>query len=64
MTSVCMLYIGAMETSSYLSLYADKLLKGENQSNSEGQLFGMSLNGIFKIYQKLMSILCPYFQSF
>ena len=32
MTSVCMLYVGAMAASSYLSLYADKLLKGENQS--------------------------------
>ena len=29
MTSVCMLYVGAMAVSSYLSLYADKLLKGE-----------------------------------
>ena len=35
MTSVCMRYVGAMEASSYLSLYADKLLKGENQSNAE-----------------------------
>ena len=33
MTSVCMLYVGAMAASSYLSKYADKLLKGENQSN-------------------------------
>ena len=32
MTSVCMLYVGAMESSSYLSQYAAKLLKGENQS--------------------------------
>ena len=32
MTSVRMLYVGAMGASSYLSLYADKLLKGENQS--------------------------------
>ena len=32
MTSVCMLYVGAMAASSYLSKYADKLLKGENQS--------------------------------
>ena len=32
MTSVCMLYVGAMAASSYLSQYADKLLKGENQS--------------------------------
>ena len=32
MTSVCMLYVGAMAASSYLSEYADKLLKGENQS--------------------------------
>ena len=34
MTSVCMLYVGTMAASSYLSLYADKLLKEENQSNS------------------------------
>ena len=33
MTSVCMLYVGAMAASSYLSKYADKLLKGENQSS-------------------------------
>ena len=33
MTSLCMLYVGAMAASSYLSKYADKLLKGENQSN-------------------------------
>ena len=32
MTSVCMLYVGAMAASSYLSQYADKLLKGENKS--------------------------------
>ena len=32
--SVCMLYVGAMAASSYLSYYADKLLKGENQSKS------------------------------
>ena len=32
MTSVCMLYVCAMAASSYLSKYADKLLKGENQS--------------------------------
>ena len=31
MTSVYMLYVGAMAASSYLSKYADKLLKGENQ---------------------------------
>ena len=29
-----MLYVGAMAASSYLSKYADKLLKGENQSTS------------------------------
>ena len=34
MTSVCMLYVGAMVAGSYLSWYADKLLKGENQSNT------------------------------
>ena len=33
MTSVCMLYVGAMAARSYLSWYADKLLKGENQSS-------------------------------
>ena len=32
MALVCMLYVGAMAASSYLSLYADKILKGENQS--------------------------------
>ena len=32
MTSVCMLYVGAMAARSYLSYYADKLLKGDNQS--------------------------------
>ena len=32
MTSVSMLYVGAMAASSYLSKYADKLLKGEKQS--------------------------------
>ena len=32
MTSVFMLYVGAMAVSSYLSEYADKQLKGENQS--------------------------------
>ena len=36
MTSVCMLYAVAMAASSYLSQYADKLLKGENQSKSNG----------------------------
>ena len=35
MTSVCMQYVGAMATELYLSwYYADKLLKGENQSTS------------------------------
>ena len=34
MTSVCMLYVGAMANTCYLSQYADKLLQGENQSNS------------------------------
>ena len=33
MTSVCIQYVGAMATRLYLSSYADKLLKGENQSN-------------------------------
>ena len=33
MTSVCMLYVGAMANTLYLSYYADKLLKGENQSS-------------------------------
>ena len=33
MKSVCTLYVGVMAASSYLSLYADKLFKGENQSN-------------------------------
>ena len=28
-----MLYVGAMAASSYLSSYADNLLKGENQSS-------------------------------
>ena len=32
MTSVFMLYVGAMAASSYLSKYADKLLKGDTQS--------------------------------
>ena len=35
MTSVRMLYVGAMAASSNLSKYADKLLKGENQSYLE-----------------------------
>ena len=34
MTSVCMLNVGEMAASSYLSRYADKLLKGENQSTT------------------------------
>ena len=29
MMSVCMLYLGAMATTLYLSQYADKLLKGD-----------------------------------
>ena len=40
MTSVCMLYVGAMAASSYLSLYADKPLNGENQSNADKLLKG------------------------
>ena len=39
MTSVCMLYVGVMAARSYLSLYADKLLKGENQSMSRVPVF-------------------------
>ena len=39
MTSVCMLYVDAMVASSYLSLYAAKLLKGENQSTEKINIF-------------------------
>ena len=35
MTSVYMLYVGAVAASSYPSKYADKLLKGENQSTQK-----------------------------
>ena len=37
-TSVCMQYVGAMATRFYLSEYADKLLKGENQSTVSMQV--------------------------
>ena len=39
LTSVCMLYVGAVADSSYLSYYADKLLKLENQSSLCWKIF-------------------------
>ena len=50
MTSVCMQYVGAMAASSYLSLYADKLLKGENQSRK--YVHEVLVNCLFKLAQE------------
>ena len=47
MTSVCMLYVGAMAASSYRPEYADKLLKGENQSK-KAHLISLILTPVLK----------------
>ena len=56
MTSVCMLYVGATAASSYLSQYADKLLKGENQSMLEwdGENMEICYFSNFKIKSNLL----------
>ena len=56
MMSVCMLYVGATVASSYLSQYADKLLKGENQSmlTSDGENMEICYFSNFKTKSNLL----------
>ena len=52
MTSMCMRYVGAMAASSYLSKYADKLLKGENRSTQQVEYVNRNALSMFKALNK------------